>query len=156
MKRLIIIACALVFVPLTVRADCWKEAGQRYSIEPMLLRAIAEVESGMDPKARNHNRDGSYDVGLMQVNSRHLPRLKEYGITEDLLVNDACTSVMVGAWILAEFIQHVGYNWKAVGSYNAGTSPRRAAARKRYVDKVWSRYRELQKRNQTVPVARTQ
>ena len=59
-----------------VSAACWVEAGDRHSIEPELLYAIALVESGLNPGAVNHNNDGSRDVGLMQINSMHLPRLQ--------------------------------------------------------------------------------
>ncbi len=48
-------------------------AGTRYSIDHRLLIAIAEVESGMSPKAIGLNKRGgkvvSEDVGLMQINS---------------------------------------------------------------------------------------
>ncbi|QRX85114.1 transglycosylase SLT domain-containing protein [Glaciimonas sp. PAMC28666] len=125
------------------QAACWDEAGARYSIDPMLLQAIAHVESGMNVAARNYNNDGSYDVGLMQINKLHFPRLAPLGITEKRLIAEPCTSVMVGAWILAEFVQRVGYNWNAVGAYNAGTGRNRKAARGRYIKKVAGQYRVL-------------
>ncbi|RXZ43214.1 lytic transglycosylase domain-containing protein [Crenobacter cavernae] len=124
-------------------AFCWQQAGERYRVDPRLLYAIAKVESNFDVGATHRNRDGSYDIGLMQINSRHLPRLARHGITEDVLRRDACTSVMSGAWILAEFVRSEGYGWRAIGAYNAGRSPDRSAARERYVQKVWRVYRQL-------------
>ena len=38
---------------------------------PEIMIAIAKAESGMNPKAVNHNRNGSIDTGLFQVNSVH-------------------------------------------------------------------------------------
>lgn len=38
---------------------------------PGLMVAIAKAESGMNPKAINHNRNGSVDRGLFQINSIH-------------------------------------------------------------------------------------
>ena len=121
-------------------AWCWSKAGQLHAIEPELLQAIAEVESGLRSDAINHNRDGTRDIGLMQINSIHLPRLSTQGITEQRLLDDPCLSVEVGASVLAGFITRYGYNWTAVGAYNAGNSPRRQAARLRYARKVWQRY----------------
>ena len=127
-------------------AYCWKEAATQYNIEPELLQAIAVVESGNRAQVMNHaNRNGTRDIGLMQINSIHLPRLLKQGITEDRLINEPCLSVEVGASILAEFIQRFGYNWTAVGSYNVGTGagPEREALRLQYAQKIWAYYEQL-------------
>ncbi|PUA18835.1 transglycosylase SLT domain-containing protein [Glaciimonas sp. PCH181] len=135
--------CIAVAFPAVASANCWIEAGDRYNIDPVLLQSIAHVESGFNISARNYNNDGSYDVGLMQINKLHFPRLAPFGITEKSLLAEPCTSVMVGAWILAEFIQRVGYNWEAVGAYNAGVGANRKTARNRYIKKVARQYRHL-------------
>lgn len=124
-------------------AWCWQRAGEQHAIEPALLQAIADVESSLRPDAINHNKDGSRDIGLMQINSIHLPALGKRGITEQRLLEDPCLSVEVGASVLAGFVARYGYNWTAVGAYNAGNSPRRQAARLRYARKVWHRYLAL-------------
>lgn len=125
-------------------AGCWDEVARRYDIEPELLQAIAAVESGYQAGAMNTaNSDGSRDIGLMQINSMHLPRLARQGITEQRLLSEPCLSVEVAASILAEFIQRFGYNWTAVGSYNAGAAPEREASRLRYAEKIWARYEAL-------------
>ncbi|WP_077045508.1 transglycosylase SLT domain-containing protein [Pseudomonas sp. KK4] len=125
------------------QAFCWSRAGQQYAIEPALLQAIADVESGQLASAVNHNKDGSRDIGLMQINSSHLPRLSAQGITEQRLLDEPCLSVEVGASVLADFVARYGYTWTAVGAYNAGNSPDRQAARLRYARKVWQRYQVL-------------
>lgn len=127
-------------------AYCWEEVASRYNIEPQLLQAIAAVESGYQADAMNHaNRNGTRDIGLMQINSIHLPRLLKQGITEERLLSEPCLSVEVGASILAEFIQRFGYNWTAVGAYNvgAGAGEQREALRLRYAEKIWARYEAL-------------
>lgn len=124
-------------------AWCWSRAGQLHAIEPELLQAIADVESGLKPDAINHNSNGTRDIGLMQINSIHLPRLQARGITEQRLLHEPCLSVEVGASVLAEFVARYGYNWTAVGAYNAGNSPHRQTARLRYARKVWQRYQVL-------------
>ncbi|HCT06024.1 MAG TPA: invasion protein IagB [Pseudomonas sp.] len=130
----------------TALADCWDEAASRYDLEPELLQAIAAVESGYRTQAVNYdNRNGTRDIGLMQINSIHLPRLLKQGITEERLLNEPCLSVEVGASILAEFVRRFGYNWTAVGSYNVGPGPgpQREALRMRYAEKIWARYEAL-------------
>ena len=127
-------------------AYCWDEMARRYDLEPELLQAIAAVESGYRSQAMNYtNRNGTRDIGLMQINSIHLPRLLKQGITEERLLNEPCLSVEVGASILAEFIQRFGYNWTAVGAYNVGpgSGPQREALRLRYAERIWVRYEAL-------------
>jgi len=111
---------------------CWDQAAERYSISPELLYAIARTESGLDPRAVGHNRNGSRDIGLMQINSTWLPRLSKHGIAERDLF-DPCTSIHVGAWILAGNVQRLGYTWEAVGAYNAANP----ALRRAYVERVY-------------------
>lgn len=138
----------------SAQAQCWQEAAERYHIDPLLLYAIAEVESGLRNDARNINLDGSYDIGLMQINSRHLPRLASFGITEARLSTEACTSIMAGAWILAQFIQKMGYGWQAVGAYNAGGASDRGFLRERYAQKVWRHYGVLLRQRDVLIAAR--
>ncbi|NWB27410.1 transglycosylase SLT domain-containing protein [Pseudomonas gingeri] len=124
-------------------AFCWDSAGRRHGIEPELLYAMAQVESGLRARATGSNKDGSRDIGLMQINSFHLPRLAAQGITEQRLLEDPCLNVQVGATILAQFIERHGYGWAAVGAYNAGSAEDRQAIRERYARKVWRLYRVL-------------
>jgi soluble lytic murein transglycosylase-like protein len=115
--------------------SCWDEAAVRYGLSSQLLYAIARTESGLNPAAVGRNRDGSRDIGLMQINSWWLPTLASHGIAEHHLF-DACTSIHVGAWILAGNVSRLGYTWEAVGAYNARSAPLRRA----YAHKV---HREL-------------
>ena len=104
---------------------CWSSAETTYGVPAKLLVAIAKVETGINPSAvGKKNKDGSYDIGLMQINSGWLPKLSKYNITENDLFKP-CTNIMVGAWILSDNIQRLGYNWDAVGAYNAKTNWKR-------------------------------
>lgn len=97
----------------------------------------------MKPTAIGRNRDGSFDIGLMQINSSHMARLKKMGVSEKQLLNDPCISVIVGASILSDMMKIYGYSWEAVGAYNAGTSPKNAEIRNRYAKKIWENYKKL-------------
>ncbi len=54
-----------------------------FNIESELLYAIAQQESAMKHGAIGHNRDGSTDLGLMQINSFHMKRLKKWGLVKN-------------------------------------------------------------------------
>ncbi|NCN88598.1 MAG: lytic transglycosylase domain-containing protein [Gallionella sp.] len=97
---------------------CFAQASARYGVPAELLRAISHVESGGNPSAMNVNKNGSTDIGHMQINSAWLPTLARHGITSKHLMQP-CTNTQVGAWILAANIRRLGYNWRAVGAYNA-------------------------------------
>ncbi|WP_047249731.1 type III secretion system invasion protein IagB [Chromobacterium subtsugae] len=137
------LAGAALLCALPAHADCWEQAGRMFNIEPDLLYAIAEQESGLRPDAAGRNRDGSRDLGLMQINSLHLPRLRQLGVDEKRLLGDACLSVIVGASILSDMMKRYGYSWEAVGAYNAGVGPERRTLRMRYARQVWQRYQRL-------------
>jgi hypothetical protein len=119
----------------SAQAACFEQAGQRYGIAPSLLKAISAVESGFNPGARNRNRDGSEDLGHMQINSRWLATLSSHGIGREKLF-DPCTNTHVGAWILAQNIRRLGYGWEAVGAYNARSPHKRAAYARKVAAKV--------------------
>ena len=136
---------AVCLVP-SVTFACWDQAAQRYGVSPQLLYAMARVESSLNPTAVNnsHRRStGTYDIGLMQINSSHLQRLAKHGITEAHLY-DPCINLRVGAWLLADEFSRHGVSWEGVGAYNAACTQLRGkdcqAARMKY---AWRVYRHL-------------
>lgn len=140
------LAAALMFLTASgaSAASCWNEAGERYGIHPAYLYGIAKVESSLNPSAINaghFRRTGSYDIGLMQINSRNLKALSRYKITETDLY-DPCTSIHVGAWILRQNMNRYPNDiWQAVGAYNAACTSLKGRAcrdaRNRYAWKVY-------------------
>lgn len=121
---------AYVFIILLLlsgvsRADCWDDVEARYSVSKYLLLAIAQRESGLNPESINRNSDGTYDIGLMQINTAWLATLSKYGIGVPELKNP-CVNLNIGAWILAQNFAQYGKNWRAVGAYNARTEWKRA------------------------------
>ena len=128
---------ALAWLPTTAHADCFAEAAARYRVSEKLLRAIQVTENrpGKADVVSRKNSDGTWDIGLMQINSSWLPKLSKYGIGEKELL-DRCVSANVGAWILASNIPSHGHVWKAVGAYN---SPNEKSQRI-YIQKVMNNY----------------
>jgi hypothetical protein len=142
-SRLCVAAIALSAVPSA--SACWSDAARRYGLSPDLLIAIARVESDLDPSAVNRSHattTGTVDIGLMQINSAHLPQLARFGIAESDLY-DPCVNIHVGAWVLAGLMARHGASWDAVGAYNAacahGHSNECVRIRSRYVWKVYER-----------------
>lgn len=119
-----VILLAFLVLPLSAAAFCFDEAAQQYGVSPQLLRAIAKTESGLRPDAVNRNPNGSYDVGIMQINSFWFPK---FGVTAEQLKKDSCLNVRTGADILSRCMQKHGYTWEAVGCYNAYSHSKRVA-----------------------------
>lgn len=127
--------------------SCLMAAGQQYNVPPRLLESIAHVESNYRADAINRNKNGTFDVGVMQINSSWLPKLQKYGIELNDLY-DPCTNIHVGAWILANEVARYGYNWEAIGAYNAGpytdkNRHRKLSQYRTYATRVLVRWNQL-------------
>ena len=140
----ILLAGALTFNPLY--GTCGPD------VHPATINAIVEVESGGNPYAIHDGPTGTaifpktkeeavkvakrliasghrLDLGLMQINTTHLPELKKRGIGVDDLF-DPCTSIRTGTRILSDFYQYHSQKTpqdspdvtllKAISSYNTG------------------------------------
>jgi hypothetical protein len=124
---------SVIMLPMTSFGFCFDDAGKQYGINPELLENVARSESGLNPKAINRNSNGSYDLGLMQINSAWL---KQMDINADNLLQDACLNAKTGARILRQCIDRYGYTWEAVGCYNATSRPKR-------VNYAWKVFRQF-------------
>lgn len=115
------LALAALMIALTAQAEpnntFFLKYGKAYDIPPQLLWGIAKAESNLDPYAVNKNTNGTYDLGLMQINTIHLPMLKKNGIMARDLFNPE-TSIAVGAYILSQCFDKHGRNWKGLTCYN--------------------------------------
>jgi soluble lytic murein transglycosylase-like protein len=154
-----IILCFLMLTTkysLAQEALCFNEAGGKYHIDPLLLQAIAEVESSLNTQAINYNRRKgkvtSIDYGVMQINSSHLKELAPMGVTKEDLLSDPCLNVNVGAWILARNLRAGGVSWNTIGSYNAGFAQDRLIFRNIYSDKIYRKYKVLLKRERGIEI----
>ena len=85
------------------------------------------------------NANGSYDYGMMQINSSWKPLLGERW----QYISDPEYNVLIGAWMLRRCMNKYGYSWDAVACYNTGkglsdvNSCRREQALA-YINKVWT------------------
>lgn len=73
-------ALALACLASSPAQACWHEVASWYGINVHLLYAIAKTESNLNPNAINKgNKNGSYDIGLMQINSAGCRRCASTG-----------------------------------------------------------------------------
>ena len=140
LKKLVLVFVLLIsFKTFSSENYCFEEAGERYHINPYLLFTIAQVESNLNPQAINRNKNGTYDIGLMQINSKWLKVLKKWGIEEKDLFNP-CQNVFVGAWVLRQCINKYGNTWKSIDCYNKGSKAKESS---KYVWKIYNEYNKL-------------
>lgn len=144
-RRLMQTALLGIAVIPSISSACWTDAENLYGVSAHLLYAVARAESDLKPDAVNlthRTRTGTFDIGLMQINSGHLPRLARLGISESDLY-EPCTNIKVGAWLLADSFARHGVSWEAVGAYNAACTQLKsdacAVARSRYAWRVFRR-----------------
>lgn len=117
-----ILLIVLMSLSLNVHAYCFKEAGFKMKIDPLLLLAISIRESSLKYTAigLNKNKNNlvvSSDYGLMQINSNNVDSIfSKYGITKEILLEKPCINVYAGAYILRENFDRWGENWWSVGA----------------------------------------
>jgi soluble lytic murein transglycosylase-like protein len=139
--RYVSVRLRTVLIPLLLQiantsfADCIDDAAAFHGVNPLVVRAIASVESECRPDAINSNSNGSSDYGLMQINSSNLPDLARYGVSKNDLFN-SCTNAYIGGWILRQKMNRYGNNWTAIGAYNAGDPGKRISYARRVLAKL--------------------
>lgn len=151
-----ILALALL-LPLPAHADILDAPCTKYGVPKALVVAIARQESLGQPWAVNiagqsyfpaskgdalelierKGRGKSFDVGIMQVNSQWLRKLK----ISPAIALEPANNIYIGVWILAHEIQRHGLNWRAVGAYHSPTPDRQ----RRYARSVSRHYSQIVK-----------
>lgn len=101
-----------------VPLQCINEAAVEYHVPAKLIISVLNVEQGKIGMAKR-NRNGSYDLGPMQINTSWWPKLSGYGITRQEVRYKPCINVKVGAWILAEAIAGGDGLLNGIGNYNS-------------------------------------
>lgn len=126
-----------------------------YNIDPLLLKAIAWKESkGHVGAVGSLLPDGNRALGLMQINTIHMPLLQKHGYRKEDLF-DACTSQIIGAYVLADCMAKKGRTWAAVGCYYGGSASKAYTAMRVYerdVRKNYEGYKRQQRALQVQPV----
>jgi soluble lytic murein transglycosylase-like protein len=101
--------------------SCINHAAVEFHVPAALIVSVLSIEGGANGTiSRNKNR--TYDMGMMQINSTWLPTLKKYGYSENDIIYDACKNVYIGTWILASKISKNNELWRGVGDYHSHQS----------------------------------
>jgi soluble lytic murein transglycosylase-like protein len=103
-----------------VPLHCINEAAIEFHVSAKLIISVISVERGKVGKVEM-NKNGSYDMGPMQINSSWLPELSRHGITREDVLFNACVNVKIGAWILGKSIASENDLLTGVGDYNSHT-----------------------------------
>lgn len=103
-----------------VPIECINQAAVAYNVPATLIVSVLKTEGGRKGLA-SRNRDGTYDYGPMQINSRWLKEISYYGYTKHDIQYNPCKNVAVGAWILAQSVAEGKTVWHGVGNYHSHT-----------------------------------
>jgi hypothetical protein len=114
-----------------------------YNLPPRVLPSIHVVEGGQASTV-HLNRDGSEDLGYMQVNTRWLPDLSNYSglpvatVRQNLLTRP-CFNIAAAGLILRVYLDETKGNLMlAVGDYHSHTPQLNSAYQQRVVNSAMS------------------
>lgn len=119
--------------------QCIADASVRYQVPELLLHAVLRKENGRMGQAVK-NANGSYDMGLAQINTTWISHFAKYGVRIEHLLYDTCTNLQASAYILKDNAIKFNGDWfKAIVAYNIGPnnwSPQRYGIGYRYASDV--------------------
>lgn len=125
-----------------VPVECINQAAITYMVPAKVIISILATEGGKVGSA-TMNKNGTEDLGPMQINTSWLTQLAQYGYSRQQIQNDPCVNVMIGSWILsgkiAQNASSTGDYWYGVAGYNSVTPSINA----RYQSKVKDHYQAL-------------
>jgi hypothetical protein len=89
-----------------------------------VLLVVLKIENGR-PGEMARNRNGTYDLGPMSINTVWLPTLaRRYQVSEEALTrrlaSDGCAN-LAAAWILGRKIAETGDVWEGVARFHSAT-----------------------------------
>lgn len=111
---------------------CFAVVSAFYRLPPKVLPAIQRIEAGHSGSI-GHNRNGTDDLGVMQVNSAWLPELARHtGVPQSrlriALIRQNCFNIAVAGAILRIYLNEAhGDVVMAIGYYHSHTPGRREA-----------------------------
>ncbi len=103
-----------------VPVACINQAAEAYQVPAPLIMAIILTENGIDG-TESKNDNGTYDLGIMQINTSWAPRFEHSGYTLNDVTNNPCENVYVGTWILSRCLSKNPDLFSAIGDYHSHT-----------------------------------
>lgn len=117
---------------------CINHAAELYHVPTPIILAVMKNENGKNGLAKR-NKNGTYDYGVMQINSIWLPRIAPYGYSKNDIQFNACKNVEVGTWLIAKGITTGKSLWSGVANYHSHTYQYNVA----YQNKAYANYRTI-------------
>jgi soluble lytic murein transglycosylase-like protein len=121
-------AASQPFQPQSVHglAECIVGASTVYQVPVDVILGIISVEGGHLGQTAGPNSNGTYDLGLMQINSLWVPQLAQlwqvdYRTAYGALRDSGCENVYVGTWILKQKIAETGSLYNGIAYYHSAT-----------------------------------
>ena len=121
-----------------VPVECINQAAIHYLVPAKVIISVLKTEGGK-PGCAKKNKNGTEDLGPMQINTIWLKRVEPYGYNKEKIQYDPCINVMVGTWILSQEIAQGDSYWKGVSGYHSHTR----YFRQHYQQKISVQYAEL-------------
>jgi hypothetical protein len=113
------------------RITCSIAAAIKYAVPANLVLAVAEIEGGK-PGQWVLNRNGSFDVGALQLNTSYLRDLARYGITPEDVAAAGCYAYELATWRLARHLaRDHGDLWQRAANYHSRTAALNAKYRRK-------------------------
>lgn len=119
-------------LPQTIVEQCVRQASSKFHFDPALYFAILTVEHGRNGTVSYNKGNGSYDLGIAQVNTVQFKESwykSEYSeFTWRDVANIPCLNIEVGARVLKQRISELKSGqsvWNAVGHYHSRTGKRK-------------------------------
>jgi soluble lytic murein transglycosylase-like protein len=106
-------------------AQCIATAANTYAVPSSVLMGIRKVEGGAVGQ-QVKNKNGTYDLGPMQINTLWLKELaRHWGVSRNTawrwVRDDACINANVAAWILRQKADSAGSVYKGIAHYHSMT-----------------------------------
>jgi len=134
------------FAPDIMR--CVAGAARTYHVPRILVLAIIKSESDGNRNVVNVNRNGTIDVGAMQINTIWQQALEiKYRIRSATfhITHNTCYNIQVGTWLLSNEInaalRHGAGFWEGVGNYHS----HKPAENRRYQNQVAANMKWLER-----------
>lgn len=121
-----------------VPISCINHASTTYHVPVSLILSVMRQENGCNGQAVK-NKNGSYDLGVMQVNTSWLPTLSHYRYSREDLQFNPCKNVMVATWILATNIAKGDTLWSGTADYHSHTPKYNTA----YLKSIYKNYQKI-------------
>src|ERR1700678_2727823 len=122
----------------SVPVSCINHAAITYHVPVSIILSVMKQEGGKNGQAVR-NKNGTADLGVMQINSVWVPVLARYGYSKDKLQYDPCKNVEAATWLINRSMADGKTAWQGIGNYHSKTP----AYNKKYRESVYANFQRI-------------